>query len=339
MITIVELAKLAGVSDATVSLVLSGKERGRVGDVKRKKILELARAHGYRTNFAAKALAEGRTYRIAVCTLGKLIQHAIIGEFSLYVRLGLAVETLRAEGYAIEIAQIDANQTSERIAQELCQEAVDGFVFLSWPLSVLEKPLLCLKEKGLPAVASGTRFPSGDFTWTDMDHRQVFIHATRQLLREGRKRVFLIDTVIPRCPPSTIEGFAEGLAAPSPRWLSKRILRPEVLSPECIRRSTRDFVRRSAPVEAIVLSDNYYAQAVLDALKSMRIRIGTGCRVIGYGDRIFAEQCSPQLSHYSLGLEEQVRFGIHALLMQIEQPQTYTPRRLDMTPTYVQLDT
>jgi DNA-binding LacI/PurR family transcriptional regulator len=59
MITIVELAKLAGVSDATVSLVLAGKDKGRVSASRRQQILDLAHKHGYRPNQAARGPRRG----------------------------------------------------------------------------------------------------------------------------------------------------------------------------------------------------------------------------------------------------------------------------------------
>ena len=47
-ITIVELAKLAGCSDASVSLVLNGKAKGRISSTLQDQILALAKKHGSR---------------------------------------------------------------------------------------------------------------------------------------------------------------------------------------------------------------------------------------------------------------------------------------------------
>ena len=164
MITIVELAKLAGVSDATVSLVLAGKDQGRVSAGRRQQILDLARKHGYRPNPVARALVQGRTSRIGLCLTGTLTSHAIIGEFSLHERLSLFAEAIQQAGYALELIQVDLAQPLEELTRGLRQRAVDGIVFLDWPAHLLEKPLFSLREQGVPAVASGTSFADPGIT-------------------------------------------------------------------------------------------------------------------------------------------------------------------------------
>ena len=68
-------------------------------------------------------------------------------------------------------------------------------------------------------------------------------------------------------------------------------------------------------------------------------RPGVDLRVIGHGDTVFGEQCHPRLSHYSRRIEQQVRSGLEALLEQTEAPETYQPRRLNLTPAYLERDT
>ncbi len=120
-ITIVELAKLAGCSDASVSLVLNGKAQGRVSSARQEKILTLAKKHGYRINPIARALVQGRTARIAVCLDGHLAEHAIIGELSLYVRLSYVCQGIQKAGYSVEIIEADSSTLSPRnIRSGLC---------------------------------------------------------------------------------------------------------------------------------------------------------------------------------------------------------------------------
>ncbi len=337
MITIVELAKLAGVSDATVSLVLAGKAEGRVSAARRRQILDLARRHGYRPNPAARALVQGRCNRIALCVSGTLTSHAIIGEFSLHERLGLFAEAVQQAGYALEIIQADTNLPLEELARDLRRRPVDGVVFLNWPANLLEKPLFSLREHGVPTVAAGTHFVDPGVTWTAADSEAVFDLAVQRFRDEERKCPAVVDTVVSAVPEEFRAYFARAMS----RWygtLSANclIVSPAEYSFRGVYRATVDVLHAHPELDAIILPDNYLAQAVLNATETAGRFPGADIRVIGYGDTVFAEQCQPRLSHYTRRIDEQVRFGVEALLEQINSPDTYQPRSLNVAPRYVE---
>jgi len=338
VITILELARLAGVSDATVSMVLTGK--GRVSPARRKQILELARKHGYRANPAARALAKGRTNRIGLCIAGTITSHAMIGEFSFHSRLDLFAEGLQRAGYAIEIIQANPAQAPEELSRNLREHAVDGLVFLNWPRQLLEGPLFSLRERGLPALASGTAFADAGFTWTDVDAEASVEDAMARLGREKRWRIALIDGVIGNTPAWLGTSFQSALSRhPEMRPVDSRPIRPANVDYEGVRDATLAVLQRQPDIQGILLPDNFLAQAVLNALQSEGRRPGKDVRVIGYGDTIFADQCRPKLSHYSLRLEEQVRFGLDALLEQIQGGAEYRPRHANLAPEYIARET
>lgn len=64
-VTIKDVARLAGVSPATVSLVLSGK--GQVAKETKEKVLEATRKLGYRPNVLARNLVKGKTNTVLLC--------------------------------------------------------------------------------------------------------------------------------------------------------------------------------------------------------------------------------------------------------------------------------
>lgn len=336
MITIVELAKLAGVSDATVSLVLAGKDKGRVSAARRQQILELAHKHGYRPNPAARALVQGRHSRIGLCLTGTLTSHAIIGEFSLHERLSLFAEAIQQAGYALEIIQVDLAKPLEELTGDLCLRPVDGIVFLNWPADLIGKPLFSLREHGVPAVASGTPFTDPGVTWTDADSDAAFDLAVQRLREEGRRCLAVVDTVVSVVPNAFRDQFAHAMS----RWYGTPaddclIVTPAEHSFRGVYRATAELLRARPEVDALILPDNYLAQAVLNGVESVGRTPGADLRVIGYGDTVFADQCHPRLSHYTRRIDEQVRFGLEALLEQIDSPDSYQPRNLNATPGYV----
>src|SRR3954453_12427190 len=91
----VDVARLAGVSQKTVSRVLNDEPYVSAGV--RRRVLEAGEELGYRRNQAARALASGRTRSIGVVTLGT----ALYGPASLLMGIERAV---REVGYTLRLA-------------------------------------------------------------------------------------------------------------------------------------------------------------------------------------------------------------------------------------------
>jgi LacI family transcriptional regulator len=68
-VTMSQIAEVAGVSQATVSFVLNGRERtgGSISPETAKRVQEVARDMGYRPNRSARALATGRSNLVGLC--------------------------------------------------------------------------------------------------------------------------------------------------------------------------------------------------------------------------------------------------------------------------------
>jgi len=335
-ITIKELSRLCGVSTATVSLVLGGKDHKRVGAKRREQILALAEKYGYRHNPAAKGLAEGCTYRIGLAVEGTLADHAIIGQFSFYDRLGLLAARLRDHDYSIEIVQVDTCRSLPEICRELGRLSVDGFVFPHWFAGTLAGILLSLKEKRIPAVASGTTLHERGYTWTDVDRAASFTDAVRRLAADGHREIALLDCTGERHyfdlkRTAFVAAVREYLGSDASDW----VFLPSRYSSEQAVALTGQALRRMPGVRAFLLTDNFYADAVLYALRRAGLRPGQDCRVIGFGDTVLADRCRPRLSHYSLQVDAQVEFSVRALFDELRNPDTYRPRQQLLGPLFI----
>jgi len=203
----------------------------------------------------------------------------------------------------------------------------------------VEKQLFSLKEKSIPAIVSGTTLTDDGFTWSDIDAWGIFQHATKSLIREGHARIVFLDTVVGTCPRVYEQAFLDAVAKESGKNGREWVFRPERASLSNMRRVTQEALARMKEVTALLLTDNFYAEAVLDVLHQHGIHAGKGCRVIGCGDTILADRCSPKLSHYGLRIEEQVAFGLDALIESIRTPSAYHPRHKAFGPEYIPRET
>jgi DNA-binding LacI/PurR family transcriptional regulator len=126
----VDVARLAGVSQKTVSRVLN--KEPYVSDEVRRRVLEAAEELGYRLNNAARVLASGRTRSIGVVSLGT----ALYGPASLLMGIERAA---RDTGYALRVVTTlegDAAGVAGAV-ESLLEQGVDGIV-ISEPIDVGE---------------------------------------------------------------------------------------------------------------------------------------------------------------------------------------------------------
>ncbi|MFE5309374.1 LacI family DNA-binding transcriptional regulator [Isoptericola sp. NPDC056573] len=117
-----DVARLAGVSQATVSYALTG--RGTISAATRERVLQVAESVGYRPNLAARSMRTRRSGRLAVVT-GATLDH------QLRVLTG-AGEVAEAEGYVMETHTIDGTveQRTTRVHELAASRQYEGVLAL-----------------------------------------------------------------------------------------------------------------------------------------------------------------------------------------------------------------
>lgn len=143
----VDVARLAGVSQKTVSRVLNNEPY--VSEEARRRVLEAASALGYRLNNAARVLASGRTRSIGVVSLGT----ALYGPASLLMGIERAA---RDTGYAVRVVTTlegDAAGVAGAV-DSLLEQGVDGIV-ISEPIDEGQFAL----ETDVPVLVIGAPAP------------------------------------------------------------------------------------------------------------------------------------------------------------------------------------
>lgn len=133
-VTIRDIAEKAGVSEATVSLALSGK--GRISDKTRQLVWDVARTLDYRPNAAARSLALKRHHEVGYVETGS--GPIVLSEDWSFVDidelLGLAEAELaqrKHEGYKIDTIEVRASQVME-------QPTIDSLKELMLEMEALE---------------------------------------------------------------------------------------------------------------------------------------------------------------------------------------------------------
>jgi DNA-binding LacI/PurR family transcriptional regulator len=126
----VDVASAAGVSTSVVSLVVNGKDGGRVSPATRRRVMEAVQRLGYKVDAGARALATGRRRAIA------LIIPDVRDPFFGQVAMGVA----RALGGRYQLVLVVAGASGDGVPDldDVLALRVDGMLVDSTAISVLE---------------------------------------------------------------------------------------------------------------------------------------------------------------------------------------------------------
>jgi DNA-binding LacI/PurR family transcriptional regulator len=178
MAGIEEVAKLAGVSTATVSRALSG--RGHVSPASKAKVEDAAAQLGYVVSSNASSLASGRTRNVGVVI-------PFLNRWYFSSVLEGAQQALLRHGYDLTLYNLsgDGRERSSVFEHFLLRQRVDAVIAVS--LELTEHEVQRLHELGKPLVGVGGPIP-GVRTLT-IDDVAVARLATEHLIALGHRRI------------------------------------------------------------------------------------------------------------------------------------------------------
>lgn len=275
MVSIDEVAKLAGVSTATVSRALSG--RGHVSPVSRERVRTAAETLGYVVSSRASSLASGRTRNIGV------IVPFLDRWFFSTVLSGVSSALMRA-GYDITLYNItaDADVRREVFATFLRRQRVDAVIAVSIELDDAETQLLL--DLGLPVIAIGG--PNPRLRTLTVDDTAVARLATEHLLGLGHRDIahiganpeFDLDFHI---PTQRRLGFEEALAdAGMP--VNPAFLEPADFTVDGGFRAAKQLLGRPGPrPTAIFAASDEMAIGAILAARDLGFRVPQDLSIIG----------------------------------------------------------
>lgn len=179
--TLHQVARMAGVSPATVSRYLNGT--ARVSDEKRGSIERAILELNYKPNQVAQSLKMGSSH-----TIGVLTQSLVSGYFN-EAMTGIE-DVMKQAGYALLImsGHWRADQEAERV-ETLIGRRVDGVVILTGNMA--DSQILDFSQR-VPIVAFGRQLRSERVLGFSLDNYAGACHAVGHLIEHGHRRIAFI---------------------------------------------------------------------------------------------------------------------------------------------------
>ncbi|MCC2314119.1 LacI family DNA-binding transcriptional regulator [Cellulomonas xiejunii] len=316
-VTLADVARAAGVSSTTASLVLSGRgSELRISQAVQERVRDASAELGYRPNIVSVGLRKGTTR-----TLGLVSDTVATGQMAGDMVKG-AIETARDHGFMLFIGETEGDPDIERTLIDAMQDRrVDGIMLTSMFTRTREVPPALER---VPTVLLNT-LPAGPTRAPAVvpDEVEAGRAAARLLLDAGHRDIHLVGAGPDAgdVPPDTVAGV-ERLAG------IREVLHAAGLEPASSHlcddwtppqgwAATHDLLAHHPRPRAVICFNDRLAFGTYQALQESGLRIPDDVSVVSFDNYPMADWLRPGVSSFAIPHEQLGRRAVELLLAEI----------------------
>jgi LacI family transcriptional regulator len=332
--TINDVARLAGVSKATVSAVLN--ETGTVKRSTRDRVLSVIESLNYRKSGPDTRGAEPQLRSIGLVI--KEVDNPYYGEVITGARAAA-----QESGYTLLVVSSEGEYEAERRAVELLQrKGVDGLILTPvldqdadlshlFELKRLNYPFVMLEElRGVPA------------SLIDVDNEEASRRAVEYLIEQGHTRIVHFGgPEYSWHSQERIDGVRRACSASHVIFTDRDVIRTGAHLEDGYRAGLAFFRDRPAadrPTAATCYND-LVALGLLRALAELKIRVPEDVSVVGFDDVQLLDYLPLRLTSVRMPKFEMGRLAAQMLIRHIEARETLPPQKVYLDSELVVRDT
>lgn len=319
--TMWQVAERAGVSQATVSLVLNNVGGSRVNEVTRARVMEAVSELGYRTNAFAKSLRSGESGMI-----GFISDEVASSPFAGRLLKGAQLRAWETGNVILSVDTFNDPELEAAAIDMMLSYRVKGVVYASMYHRAIDVPT---ELQAIPVVVVNAQDRAGRVPSVFPDEEGGGYAATRHLVEAGHTRVAMIniqaeDSDLP-AGVGRLSGYRRALdqagIAEDPR-----MIRSGTGIVEDGLALTLDLLAEQDPPTAIFCGNDRTAWGAYRALESMGMRAGQDCSIVGFDNHdMLAPFLDPGLTTVELPYEQMARQALSILLSDSPDSLNRTP--------------
>lgn len=298
MANINEVAKLAGVSVATVSRVLNNNYM--VSDEKKQKVLEAVKELDYQPNTYAKNLRQSENKMIlVVCTI--MMEHALDG----------IKDAAQQAGYDVIVDYIGFRDPKSNALKFLQSGLVGGVIFLN-VLHYDDELVRVMKE--YPNVMCGEFISRSNSTSVSIDDEKASYEMTDYLIKQNKKRIAFIGLADEfKFAIDRERGYKRALFDNEFQIDSKLIIKGEYSFESGIEAARKLLELENRP-DAVFCAQDMIAAGVIEHFKENNINVPKDIIVAGFDNHEFSEMIRPRITTVAQPFYEIGRESARALI-------------------------
>ncbi len=288
-ITVEDIARLAGVSKATVSRVINGNPTG-VGEKTRERVQKIVDELNYQTNPFAKNYTPSHSK-----TIGLIIPDVTNPFFSELVK---AIENFSSDnGYVVIFGNTNSSPEKEsRYLSTFIAKKVDGIILTSSAKECLDSHHL-LEKYRIPCILLDRTLPGMQYTaGVFADNQLATYRSCEMMLSHGaQKVVFLSGPMDISTAKERIEGYRAALEKYGIPF-DESLIKYGTYSVESGYGAIMELEREGQRYDGVVAANDTMALGAIRALRELAYRIPEDVEVAGFDNIDYAQMCDPPLT-------------------------------------------
>jgi LacI family transcriptional regulator len=286
-----DVAKIAGVSRTTVSLVLNNVAGVRISEATRERVHRAAQQLNYHPDITGRKLVSGKSFTIGLVILQNPEQ-VFADAFLLKVILGVEQAAEQA-GFRVLLKPLAPDDPSG-YAQLIQENHVDGIILSGPRKDDLE--IIHLHQQGFPIMLMG-QLPDCNIPFVDVDAVNGAKIATRHLIGLGHARIAMITNAPLEYTSAQqrLEGYRQALTEAGIGADDSLIFGGNYTPASGYETMNRLLTCSSRPTAVFVASD-VVAMGAIQAAKRAGFSIPEDIAIVGFDDVPLAEYYDPPLT-------------------------------------------
>lgn len=301
--TLEDVARVAGVSRATVSRVVNGGTL--VAATTTKAVRQAIDELGYHPNRAARALVTRRTGVIAVI-VPETDERVFTDPFFPQAYHG-ALQAFAGSDVQVVLAMAQPGDSTDRMVRYLESGHVDGAIVVSHHGPALA---LALANSWQPVVFVGDPESPGVY-YVDLDNAEAARVATRHLIERGARTIGTITGPLDMgSAKARLRGFQDVMAEAG--------LDASIMAEGGFTASSGEVVHQllaeHPDLDGLFVANDLMAITALSVIQRSGRRVPEDVKIVGFDDAAIAQQTTPQLTTMTNPAAEHTRLAAEMLI-------------------------
>jgi LacI family transcriptional regulator len=312
-LTIKDIARLAEVSTATVSMILNNKD-GNISTATREKVLRIVKENNYIPNTMARSLVTRQTK-----TIGLVIPD-IANPF--FPELARGAEDKASEvGYSIIYCNTDDDlEKEEKYINMLAEKMVDGIVFTQSAKRTGEVSPI---DRGtIPVVLIDRDMESSNVKGKVLvDNLEGAYKGVKHLIDKGCKKIaFITGALTSNTAKDRLAGYKKALEESGLQYNASYV-RAGQYKTQWGLAAIKQMLDEGLSFDAVFCGNDLIAISVIKALKNNGYNIPADIAVVGFDDIYMASVVEPGLTTVKQPIYEMGYKAVELLIEVLEKPE------------------
>ncbi len=308
--SIKDIAKIAGVSVATVSYVLNRKEGSRISEATKKKILDVAETINYTPNKIAKSLKTNKSKLIG------LIVADISNDFYSNIARNIEDEAMKL-GYTLLIGSSDENpEKFKKLTELFSEQQVDGMIVA--PVVDSDDAIKKLIKEEYPVVTIDRYLKNVAIPGVMINNSEISEYICEYLIEKSFEEIIYVgyNTKLPHLLDRQ-EGFDKQISTSLVKY--KKVLIGIHNITEDIHHELSENLKDIQKKTAIYFSSNKLAVAGLSYLNKNNIKVPQDVSVIAFDETEAYKLFPTEIDYVQQPLVEMAQESVKLLDAQISK--------------------